>query len=1488
MLISGVQSAARPPAVPVPAPQRGSLGGAAAAEVDADARQHGRAMAGLCAACCALTASQSRRGRCPRAPQRQGPESSSGNVPLQVTELDLTAVRDALQSCQAESVTLSRFLVEDSSFLQEFVSMQPLVEADVDPDWMRNDSPMEQLHIWKQRGLADFNMLPKQIQTDAGETILLVLCVCNANSGVVCGFGAHRKGAGLRANKKDKKKTKQLAAQQVLERLMQKSDPTDELRLASQLHKEGQIALETLQVLSDFISDLKLIIRQPFGRGFQASLEGAFQGRSLVATSRKLSDSKELAVAKAGEAFLQQIRSALRVPIDAPHAPQDWADQLTYDVKNETLHVPDPPEESLAQLLELLGSESQRAEVATALEAACARQEQRLRSLEEMSSDSQIVSNLQADNGIVARRCWEVTKPEDDDWRREEIKGKLPAEEVRQQISQALERKQVVIVSGGTGSGKSTQLPQFILDDFRTWEAEGDMPEPVLTLEPGAIVDVEWEDVWYACEIMEVAPDTKTVTVKYFDGGDEEPDVDVATRVKAGRPLWMSMPPRIVITQPKRIAAISLAQRVAWERSGEVGGEVGHAVRGDTIMPSEEHGGSIEFCTVGTLLRRVVTDPLLSRYNVVVLDEVHERDLMTDFLLILLKEVIDKRPDLRLVLMSATLDVQTFTNYLSGAAVVEVPSGTRYPVEEIHLEDPFFQQFSETKKLLTQEAAHRTAAPGAGEMHEFTLAGTSASQQEVEDTAAADEGEEGEDEEDSDSTPPLASLQEQIWQMTSYSDEVKQAWSQFQEQRDQTSEMDTTDLLEFMNTQGVKPWSGGKASWEVTSSATWWGSDSNDMTFIKLAEETIVKVYPQLFEFSEDDEVGVGSVLCFLPGWAEIKRLADRLETSPHAGKLWVLKLHSTVTKEEQQQIFEEAPEGKVKVVLGTNIAESSVTINDVRVVIDAGLHRELSYDPRRRMSSLDTVWICQSNAVQRKGRAGRVRTGKVYRLYSRDHFKSVPWRPAPEMQRCNLANTCLQTISLGRDPRDFLARAPDPPLVSAVEAAMAELRDIDAIQDGCPPLMRPLGQVLCRFPLEPLLGRAMVLGTLFDMPQLTAAMIAVLGGSSVFITAREVQAEAMKSMRDFCNYSDVMASLRAIVEFERIYREHGEMKARVWCQHYYVNYNRCMVLSRVKHQLLVDVQRSGLLGCEASEGTNPDEWGFGYYDVDEEQAAASHMESAGSIFEVEENSSMLGYRDWLKEIRSGEREVEREPLLIGILTSAFPTNLAYRHEPHHKMHITGSGSKSVIASRSVNSNLRETEDADVLVDGPSWWLYKDLRLFNGQISLTDTTLVSPWHAALFGGMRVRENPHPVFDGWIDVQCQSSGSKELLTKLRQEVQQAPVWLSIATSFDKVARCAVQRSKAVFCLIGNFWMAEELDEEKLEFLKSWKLPEIQEGSSTLEASEEDRDEILESLRFKKVAELKVMLRELGEKVSGRKQDLIDRLADALLYGGQADY
>ena len=198
------------------------------------------------------------------------------------------------------------------------------------------------------------------------------------------------------------------------------------------------------------------------------------------------------------------------------------------------------------------------------------------------------------------------------------------------------------------------------------------------------------------------------------------------------------------------------------------------------------------------------------------------------------------------------------------------------------------------------------------------------------------------------------------------------------------------------------------------------------------------------------------------------------------------------------------------------------------------------------------------------------------------------------------------------------------------------------------------------------------------------------------------------------------------------------------------------------------------------------------------------------------------------------------------------------------------SATEADISRQSVNSESKPDDD------GSSWWAYQDLRMFNGQSSMSGTTKLEPWQVAVFAGMRSRDKPHLELDGWIGLKAESK-TEEVVRALRTELRDALVSLAMASSFDKMAMGMVARSKALFTVIGQAFTGQELDEESVEFLKSWSLPEIKEGE-VLEKPADDCWELEEILKAKKKPELKVMAKELELPVSGNKNALIDRVVE----------
>lgn len=545
-----------------------------------------------------------------------------------------------------------------------------------------------------------------------------------------------------------------------------------------------------------------------------------------------------------------------------------------------------------------------------------------------------------------------------------------------------------------------------------------------------------------------------------------------------------------------------------------------------------------------------------------------------------------------------------------------------------------------------------------------------------------------------------------------------------------------------------------------TSTGLWWGSFEDGDALLDLCAKLLLHL---VFKAQSEtggiyDEKGQpGSILTFLPGWAEIKAVMERLQHAPQAAALWVLPLHSTLAKEDQQKIFQHPPEGKTKIILSTNIAESSVTIDDVLVVVDAGLMRELSYDPVRRLSTLETVWVSQSSSIQRKGRAGRVRNGRCYRLFSRAQFEATPWRTAPEMQRCELSATCLQALAMQREVRDFLARAPDPPSLASVESALRELVQLGAIAPaprgsavqetaGMVQLrerMLPLGETLSRMPLSPCLGRMLILGVLFQCVDTACLLAAVLSAARrPFVCPPGKRKESLAYQRGFDPTSDLLACFVAAEIYEqKLVDQRGtgygeEERADRFALERFLVPQRLRQLLRSRDSLKEELVRARLIDRHAAhrkyhheeEFDDGDAGGWGAW----EEEGPDHHHSHKPWYGGEWN----GYDDyeWAALHRhEGEKEMRK-----ALLVAAAPMNLAMRRRPFLAKHRTPTGLDAIVAPQSVNAQQRAGPGKEFdRRGGPSWWAYGSMQISNKQGFLRTTTLVDPYHVVLFGGLSV-------------------------------------------------------------------------------------------------------------------------------------------------------
>ncbi|KAF2966837.1 hypothetical protein GQX73_g6746 [Xylaria multiplex] len=624
--------------------------------------------------------------------------------------------------------------------------------------------------------------------------------------------------------------------------------------------------------------------------------------------------------------------------------------------------------------------------------------------------------------GIDARSIEEWQRRQESSALKEMLRQrqKLPAWQVREQLVSTVLQSQVTIIAGETGSGKSTQSVQFILDDL------------------------------------------------YSKG--------------------LGNATNIICTQPRRISALGLADRVTEERCSQIGKEVGYSIRGENKTSSQT---KITFVTTGVLLRRLQTsggrtqDVIASLADVshIVIDEVHERSLDTDFLLSIIRDVLKERKDLKLVLMSATLDAATFKTYFTSeglqVGLVEI-SGRTFPVEDYYLEDII---------RMTNFTVENDRYRDRDERDEALLGGDSQNSQD-----------------------PIKKIIQKLGSRINYS----------------------------------------------------------------LLAETTKAIDEDLHYGNEK-----GGILIFLPGVAEINRTVDKLKS---ISSLHVLPLHASLDTRDQRRVFKSPPPGKRKVVVATNVAETSITIDDIVAVIDTGRVKETSFDPQNNMRKLEETWASQAACKQRRGRAGRVQAGKCYKLYTTGLEERMAERPEPEIRRVPLEQLCLSVRAMGtRDIGGFLSRTPTPPAITAVENAVQMLQRMGAL-DGDE--LTALGQQLAMIPADLRCGKLMVYGAIFGCLDESITIAAILSTKSPFFSPpdkRDLAKEAR--MRFTKGDGDLLTDLRAYQQWNAMVDQGTpQRQVRNFCDDNFLSYQTLSDISATRAQYYSALTEIGIVSTATTQ----------------------------------------------------------------------------------------------------------------------------------------------------------------------------------------------------------------------------------------------------------------------------------------------------------------
>ena len=278
-----------------------------------------------------------------------------------------------------------------------------------------------------------------------------------------------------------------------------------------------------------------------------------------------------------------------------------------------------------------------------------------------------------------------------------------------------------------------------------------------------------------------------------------------------------------------------------------------------------------------------------------------------------------------------------------------------------------------------------------------------------------------------------------------------------------------------------------------------------------------------------------GGILVFLPGWEEISSLSSLLTSSYVLSSVSVLPLHGSMSPNDQRLIFEKPAPGNRKIVIATNIAESSITIDDIVYVVDSGRAKMKMFDPARNFATLQPEWISKANAKQRAGRAGRIRPGHVFKLYSKAREESLVEFMVPEMMRSRLENVILKILVLGyKDVDGFLAQLLDPPSQESVSLSNQALRDIGALDKDHS--LTGLGQTLGQLPLDPQLGKMMVLAAALNCLDPVLSVVTALENKSPFcLTSRAREAAQAVDQLSADTASDHLAVANAVACWDGI-----------------------------------------------------------------------------------------------------------------------------------------------------------------------------------------------------------------------------------------------------------------------------------------------------------------------------------------------------------------
>lgn len=718
----------------------------------------------------------------------------------------------------------------------------------------------------------------------------------------------------------------------------------------------------------------------------------------------------------------------------------------------------------------------------------------------------------------------------------------------------------------------------------------------------------------------------------------------------------------IICTQPRRIAATSVARRVSEERAETLQDTVGYHVRFDAKLPSTR--GSITYCTTGILLQQLQHSPddLMDSVSHLIIDEVHERDILIDFLLVILKKIMLERAAVgrstpKVVLMSATIDTDLFASYFknknAGGAMQDCPAlsvpGRNFPVKEMFLDDIVSEM--ETTYPSTALQAMKSDPP----------------------------------------TKDYFEANEKYYQEQPA--ESQKAVSIVNQEND--------SIIDWKQERKISP------DGEVISLS----DEKNDAIVPHgLVAGTIAHIVKKTSE---------GALLVFLPGLDDIVKVDQLLREGSFFGvnfqdrsKFKTYMLHSSIPT-AQAEVFETVPQECRKIILATNIAETSITIPDVQHVVDTGKLREKRYDQIRRITKLQCTWISKSNSKQRAGRAGRVQNGNYYALFPKIRYESMRAIGLPEMLRSDLQEICLDVKAQAfKTPiREFLAKAIEPPSPRAVDISVRNLQALDALNSEED--LTPLGRLLASLPVHPSLGKMIVLGVLFRCLDPMLILGAAAAERNIFLSPLGARSRAQEAKLSFVqgSGSDHIAILNAVRELRHIRSTSGEYGMRGFAMSNFIHVNAFKSVENTARQVLEILVEAGLIPPSPSQ----------------------QLTELGPM-SLNENSS-------------------NTPLIKALSLAGMHPNLGVA--TNGRLFRTPNENITLVHPSSVNATKPATKSTtqqhEDRVKAGTLYIYSTMARSNdgNSIFLRDTTECTPLMATLFGGKMSYQGPIIEMDDWL-------------------------------------------------------------------------------------------------------------------------------------------